>query len=199
MESKDDKKSKSLIVSFYSITQLLGWSYILYEILKYTFNYHDARSLNKSLIALKIFQTLQLFDIIFALLKMTKTNIYAASIQVIARIINTFWLYHDSTPRTIILLTLYPWCISDIIRSLYYLFKDYYFIQFLRYNLFLILYPLGVTGEILAVEYYRTFHYELTYLLRLVQITLIVGLVYLYTYLFKQRRQFYKKAILKKN
>jgi len=190
MESKDEKKNKSLIVTLYSSTQLLGWSYILYEILKYTFNYHDARSLNKSLLALKIFQTLQLFDIVFALLKMTKSNIYASMLQVIARIINTFWLYHDSTPRTIILLTLYPWSISDIIRSLYYLFKDYYFIQFLRYNLFLILYPLGVTGEVLAIEYYRTFHNELTYVLRLVQLLLIIGFLFLYFYLFKQRKQF---------
>lgn len=201
MESKDNNKAKSknLFMFIYSILQFLGWTYILYEILKYTFNYHDARSLNKALLALRIVQSLQIFDVIFAFLNMTKANKFASFIQVVSRIINTFWLYHDTTPRTIILLTLYPWSISDMIRSLYYLLKDYYFIQFLRYNLFLILYPLGVTGEILAMEYFRTSHSEWTIYLRLLQASFVLGLFYLYAYLLKQRSQFYKKAILKKN
>ena len=195
---KENKQSRNIIVIIYTISQLLGWSYVLYETIKYTVNYHDSKSLNKALLALKIFQLTQFLDVLFAKIKLTKANFTASLIQVTARNLSAFWFYHEHTPRNIILMTLFAWCIAEIVRSLYYLLKDYYFIQFLRYNLFIILYPIGITGEILASEFYRANNPEWTIPMRLGQIVFIVGFLYLYKYLFHQRREFYQKSIVKK-
>ena len=43
------------------------------------------------------------------------------------------------------------WAITEVVRYSFYTFKDSEILKILRYNLFLILYPLGVSGELLTI------------------------------------------------
>lgn len=49
-----------------------------------------------------------------------------------------------------------PWCIAEIIRFSYYQFGDNKILKFLRYNAFLVLYPVGIFGELRCVNYWIT-------------------------------------------
>lgn len=198
---RSNNKYLNPFLFLHCISQIIGWIYILYELIKYSLNYHDSVSLTKCLYILKYTQLLQYFDVIFAFFKITKTNLFASLIQISGRVMSVLIFYNEHTPRKIILLTIYAWGISEIIRFFSYLFKDKYITQLLRYNLFIILYPCGVIGELLAIEYYRANFYEDSPILywRLVQILFVIFFLYLYAYLFKNRKKFYSKVIIKKN
>lgn len=47
-----------------------------------------------------------------------------------------------------------PWSLAEIIRFSYYLFKNISICKTLRYNAFMILYPVGILGELRLVNSY---------------------------------------------
>jgi len=196
----NNNKFIKLFLFLHCISQIIGWIYVLYELTKYSLNYHDSISLGNCLYILKYTQIFQYFDVIFAFFRITKTNLYASLLQISGRVISVLIFYNDKTPRKIILLTIYAWGISEIIRFWSYLFKDKYFLQLLRYNFFIVLDPSAVIGELLAIEYHRVNYYEDSPVIywRLVQILFVIYFLYLYVYLFKNRKRFYSKEIIKK-
>lgn len=193
----DKKKEESIVTYFYTLLQLFGWSFIFCYLCVYTYSGFKASFLIMIIPFIRIFQSLQILDIIFAVLKITKANAAASFVQVVARLINLFWLYDNVTPSHIVLLTFFPWALSEIVRSLFYLHKDSDFIKTLRYNAFIILYPTGVLGEVLALDNYKDHHPDYFNLIRFVQVLMVIGLYFLYTYLFKQRRNYYKQQLTK--
>lgn len=49
---------------------------------------------------------------------------------------------------------LVAWSLAEIIRFSYYLFKNVSLFKVLRYNAFMILYPVGILGELRVINYY---------------------------------------------
>ena len=49
--------------------------------------------------------------------------------------------------------TLVCWAVTEVIRYAFYTFKDMAVLKHLRYNLFLVLYPLGVSCELLSIAH----------------------------------------------
>lgn len=45
-----------------------------------------------------------------------------------------------------------PWSLAEIIRFSYYLFKNVSLFKTLRYNAFMILYPVGILGELRVIN-----------------------------------------------
>lgn len=86
---------------------------------------------------------------------------------------------------------LIPWSLAEVNRYSYYLFKNP-ITTWLRYNAFIILYPLGVYGEMALINDYIHRHsstlsqQDITYI-RVIQGVILVGFVFLFLYLFKSR------------
>ena len=90
------------------------------------------------------------------------------------------------------------WSMAQVNRYLYYLFKQSSITGFLRYNGFLILYPLGAVAETLVFNNYFERHPDLTnlyyYILRSINGMIIIGVVLLYIYMLKARAKYMNGA-----
>ena len=190
-EIKEEKESTLIVI--YSTVQLIFW-FISFILLTNAFQSNFSEYYTElMLIFIKISQVLQLFEIIFSLVGLTKGSFIASFVQVNARLVNLFLLYYKGMPSKIFLLTFIPWCTTEIIRSLYYLNKNSLILSILRYNFFIILYPTGVTGEVLALENYTVLYPDSKFYIRPIQILFVSGFFFLFYYMFKQRSKFYRK------
>lgn len=61
-----------------------------------------------------------------------------------------------------------------------------------RYNAFLINYPLGITGELLLIQQKIHNNPEQFYILRFLQVGLLMGFSYLFIYMVNSRRKVFK-------
>jgi very-long-chain (3R)-3-hydroxyacyl-CoA dehydratase len=88
------------------------------------------------------------------------------------------------------------WSIADVNRYLYYLYKSNPITGFLRYNSFLILYPLGAVAETFCFSDYINRHPDISdmtyYGLRFVNGCIILGVIILYSHMLKGRKRYYK-------
>ena len=132
------------IVILYNLISFIGWILILYlNIICKT-----------NIIVIKIVQSLAIFDVIFSYLGIIRTNYLVSSLQIFSRYF-IVWIpiYLGNVPITIIQILTSIWAISDSIRYLYYLNPNTKIIKWLRYNLFWVLYPLGILFEIISCYY----------------------------------------------
>jgi very-long-chain (3R)-3-hydroxyacyl-CoA dehydratase len=86
---------------------------------------------------------------------------------------------------------------ADVNRYLYYLFKNNSITGLLRYNSFLLLYPIGVLGEMLVINDYIKINAEtLTdlhiHIIRFIQLSICVGMILLYRYMLSSRKKYMK-------
>jgi very-long-chain (3R)-3-hydroxyacyl-CoA dehydratase len=88
------------------------------------------------------------------------------------------------------------WSIADINRYLYYIFKNNSITGFLRYNGFLVLYPLGGVAEMIVINNYIARHPDLNeiyiYIIRAIQAMILAGIVILYSHMLKARKKYMK-------
>uniref|UniRef100_A0A8C5WLD2 Very-long-chain (3R)-3-hydroxyacyl-CoA dehydratase n=1 Tax=Leptobrachium leishanense TaxID=445787 RepID=A0A8C5WLD2_9ANUR len=107
---------------------------------------------------LKLFQTFASFELVHCALGLVRTSVLVTGVQVSSRIFMV-WLI-TNTIRQIqdeesVILFLVVWTVTEITRYSYYTFNLLnhlpYFIKWARYNLFIVLYPLGVAGELLTI------------------------------------------------
>ena len=151
-------------------------------------------------------------EIIHSIIGLVKSSIFATSIQIIGRIIIVVILqFFQSAVSQGYFLIYFAWSIVEIVRYTYYIMnllqKDFvkfnipYILIWCRYSFFVVLYPIGVSGEMITVwnakkdfnKYilYQTDKYTFTVadLIYPIWIFYIPALIYLYGYLFKQRRK----------
>lgn len=85
------------------------------------------------------------------------------------------------------------WSIADINRYLYYLYKDNAITSFLRYNSFIVLYPVGVLCEMLVINDFIQRHADLqqeyVIVIRVIQTMIVGGMLFLYKYMLGSRRK----------
>ncbi|XP_058798371.1 very-long-chain (3R)-3-hydroxyacyl-CoA dehydratase hpo-8 [Phymastichus coffea] len=165
-------KENNTIIKFYLIMynflQVLGWCDILYKLVKYHLGGEDK---NKTLwevvqFSVNIFQNAAALEIVHAITGVVKSNPIITTFQVLSRvmvvcgvILATPPSYAAASPG--LPLALLAWSVTEIIRYGYYLANLIgfvpHFLVWLRYTTFIILYPIGITGELLclyaAVQY----------------------------------------------
>ena len=198
------KNRIKIIVDSFNLFQFFGWLlclnlFVLHTFLKFIARKDDESTsniLSMCVMVLKITQTMQIFEVVLAALKLGGSSVGTSFVQILSRLIVIYIFLYKETPLLNLGLFLIPWCIADSTRAIFYVQKDSKLIGILRYNLFIILYPLGVAGEVLLMEKSLTENKLLSYynLIRLYQLATLVGLVFLYTYLLQQRKKFYKKV-----
>lgn len=144
---------------FYNLAQVAGWAYLLYLI----FIYYVANPKKVPLWdfvkpVVVIFQNAALLEIVHAATNIVPSSVLITVFQVLSRvmIVCGVLLPTPTGPASPGLpLALIAWSITEVIRYLYYALNLLgavpYLLVWCRYTFFTVLYPVGVTGELLCL------------------------------------------------
>lgn len=166
MAPKESSTLTKLYLILYNGIQTVGWSYIFYQLVAYyTFDKGNGQTLWEYLgNAVIFFQNAAALEIIHAATRLVPSNPVITTAQVMSRVIVVCGIVMATpTGKTSpgLPLALLAWSITEIIRYGYYalnlLGSAPYFIIFLRYTTFIVLYPIGVTGEMLCVYWAQSY------------------------------------------
>jgi len=162
----------------YNFLQVIGWTYILYKLVN-CWEGNGYKSLWETVkFPVIIFQNAAALEIVHAVTGIVKSNPIVTVFQVLSRVIivcgvllATPFDYAASSPG--LPLSLIAWSVTEIIRYSYYFGNliEYipYFLSWLRYSTFIVLYPIGITGELMclyaATKYARSNHDAWSYIL----------------------------------
>ena len=204
---------KSIYLILYNFIQLCGWSCFFLKVTNYLINSKSVQEIYSSThLILECCQYGAFLEIIHSIIGLVKSSIFATSIQIIGRIIIVVILqFFQSAVSQGYFLIYFAWSIVEIVRYTYYIMnllqKDFfkfnipYILIWCRYSFFVVLYPIGVSGEMITVwnakkdfnKYilFQTDKYTFTAadLIYPIWIFYIPALIYLYGYLFKQRKK----------
>ena len=203
----------SLYLILYNFVQLCGWSFFFLKGINLIINSKSFQEiyLDTHLI-LEYCQYGAFMEIIHSIIGLVRSSIFATSIQIIGRIIIVVILqFFESAISKGYLLIFFAWSIVEIVRYTYYIinllqkefvkFNIPYLLIWCRYSFFIVLYPIGVSGEMITVWNAKkdfskfilykinNFNFTVANLIYPIWLFYIPALVYLYGYLFKQRRK----------
>lgn len=183
----------------YNFLLAIGWAvFLVYQIA------HGFRLDTFSLWLLNICQVAALLEVLHAVLKWVRTPVFTTLIQVASRVFVLFWINMVPAEAQItvagingIMMVSVAWGITEVVRYSFYLLglmgKEWYPLTFMRYSLFLVLYPLGVTGEwFIVLSQTRLDNWELSLvniLLYVVLASYIPFFPQLFGHMLKQRKQ----------
>jgi len=144
----------------YNLVQTLGWSYLLYQIIEHytSENREEVLLYDAVKCSLIIFQNLAMLEVVHATLRIVPSNPVITLQQIASRVVVVcgVLMATDAARLTIgFPLVLFAWSVTEIIRYANYTLNLIdavpYFLVWLRYSTFIILYPMGVTGELLCL------------------------------------------------
>ena len=209
---------KTLYLILYNFLQLCGWTYFFIKVTK---NLLYSKSLpliySETHIILEYCQYGAMLEIIHSLIGIVKSSIFATSIQIIGRSIIVLILqYFPSAISKGYLFIYFAWSIIEIVRYTYYImsliqkenpkFNIPYFLLWCRYSFFVVLYPIGVSGEMITVwnarkdfskyKIIKDYNYTYADIVYPIWVLYIPALIYLYGYLFKQRKKYLNKNVM---
>ncbi|XP_076633325.1 3-hydroxyacyl-CoA dehydratase 1 [Colletes latitarsis] len=160
MKSKKSSSAGALYLKVYNLAQVFGWCYILYKLLQSDLFSTEPVDLWQNVKwPVVIFQYAAFLEIIHAVVGLVKSNPLLTTFQILSRIVIVIVLL--TTPENYaassfgVPLAILAWSITEVIRYLYYFTNLIEFVPhvltWLRYTLFIALYPIGVSGELLCV------------------------------------------------
>lgn len=202
----------------YNVSMFIGWTLF---VLTFSSQYLMTKDINltfeKSFFFLKIFQYGAVLEIIHIILKLVKSPLITTIIQVMSRITIVYILSKVKSSVSIgYILLSFAWGITEMVRYTYYYIsliqKNYntkfevpYPLVWSRYSFFIVLYPIGVLGELITLWHstielknYSFLNINIAYIIYFSFVLYIPGLTVLYTYLLRQRRSIFKKLKEKK-
>ncbi|XP_024230629.1 very-long-chain (3R)-3-hydroxyacyl-CoA dehydratase 1 isoform X1 [Oncorhynchus tshawytscha] len=166
VEEKDNnnkKRTKSAIavawLTFYNIAMTAGWLVLAMAMMRFYLQKATHKGLYKSIARiLKFFQTVALVEVGHCAIGIVRTSVIVTGVQVCSRIFMV-WFITNSIKQIqneeSVILFLVVWTLTEITRYSFYTFNLLnhlpYFIKWARYNMFIIMYPLGVAGELLTI------------------------------------------------
>lgn len=167
MSQKTTKKSSGssivgkLYLIAYNTVQTLGWSYLLWQTLIHFLNRGTLDTFWKEIKwTVVIFQNAAVLEVLHAAVGLVPSGVFITLAQVYSRVFlvcGALLVTHGATVSPGLPLCILAWSITEIIRYAYYalnLVKSVPdFLLVLRYSTFLVLYPVGVTGELLCMYY----------------------------------------------
>ncbi|CAL8113475.1 unnamed protein product [Orchesella dallaii] len=144
-----------IYLMLYNLTLTVGWAYVLFLTIQHRADYKKIYSNVR--IPLQIFQTAAVLEILHAAIGIVKSNVILTTFQVFSRVFVVWCVLEVSPPSTVSIgvpLLLFAWCVTEIIRYGYYFLNLVGLAQLIvwfRYTLFIALYPIGVSGELLCM------------------------------------------------
>lgn len=107
---------------------------------------------------LTIFQTLQFIEVFHCVVGLVPSNAIQTAMQIFSRLVVVWGILRpvvETRDSTGFPLLMTAWSLAEATRYIYYALNLYdmvpHFITWCRYSFFIILYPIGVTGELLAI------------------------------------------------
>lgn len=182
-----------------NLLNIVGWSSILFLIaskffINPTLYFKQDIGLEVSLV--KLIQIFQLLDIALIIIGRSKGSLFGSIAQITGRLIVALIFLQNETDRYAFAHMSACWAIADLTRYLYYLTKND-LITICRYTFFIVLYPLGVWGEMKVInDYIKRNASPLTIpqiqMIRIVQVGILIGTAFLYVYMLKMRSKHFK-------
>ena len=127
---------------------LVGWSAVLFTVaFRLVSNPvgFEQSDITTEVYLLKAVQSFMIVDILLILIGASKGSILGSLAQITGRlIVALYYLTPETSPQAFALMAII-WAIADVNRYLYYTIKNP-ITTFLRYNSFMILYPIGIIG-----------------------------------------------------
>ncbi|CAO3616321.1 unnamed protein product [Cunninghamella blakesleeana] len=159
---------------------------------------------------LKVVQTAAIFEIVHSLIGWVRAPFLTTLMQVLSRLL-LVWGVNDIFPQIhhhwsyTTMIT--AWCIAELVRYSFYAFNLKggvpSIISWARYNFFIVLYPTGVSSELimiyLSLPYAKEYHPFLYYGLIASALTYIPGFPVLFSHLWVQRKKYFKSIAKKSN
>lgn len=148
-----------LYLAAYNFFQCLGWSYILFCTLHFLFYKHTFKGLWPVVATpTKFFQTLALLEVVHCVMGLVSSSAFLTLIQILSRLMVVWGILvpvPESQDQMGIVMLLVAWCLAEITRYAFYGTSLYnscpYLLVWCRYSFFLVLYPTGVSGEIVTM------------------------------------------------
>lgn len=183
----------------YNLILLLGWT------LFFAWQITHAFVIDRfSMTVLNICQAAALLEILHAKQGWVKSPVFTTALQISSRVFVLFWLNVIPEAHQIkiagisgITVVSVAWSITEIVRYSYYaaslLNTEIKWLTFLRYTLFIVLYPLGVFGESLILfSVLKWNSYDVSVVNFVVVIVMLSYLPFfpkLYLYMWQQRKK----------
>ncbi|XP_064307284.1 very-long-chain (3R)-3-hydroxyacyl-CoA dehydratase 2 [Phalacrocorax carbo] len=143
----------------YNVVMTAGWLVIAVGLVRAYLAKGSYHSLYYSIEKpLKFFQTGALLEILHCAFGIVPSSVVLTAFQVMSRVFLTWAVTHsvkEVQTEDSVLLFVVAWTITEIIRYSFYTFSLLnhlpYLIKWARYTLFIVLYPMGVSGELLTI------------------------------------------------
>ena len=155
--------SKAYLLA-YNVSQFCGWTYLMYRLLPYltlqakATTFFPAKNPTSLYVELgdhvKLVQTAAVLEIVHATIGIVRSNPMVCAVQIAGRLAVVWLPIHfiaasQTSPGMTIML--FVWCLTEMVRYSYYAFNlvdlNIGFLTWLRYTLFIFLFPMGVAGE----------------------------------------------------
>lgn len=134
-------------------------------------------------------QSFYLIEILNIFFGASKAKIFPTLLQLSSRLF-VIWpiCFSYNYTHVTVHLMLISWFISDTMRYFFYLSRNK-ILKFLRYNLFIVLYPIGTFCEIILVSRTENVATGLfKYFLRVIMLFYIPGFIFLFFHMLKRRK-----------
>ena len=209
---------KTIYLILYNLLQFLGWLHFFIKVIKgFIISKTYQEIYNETHVILEYCQYGAILEIIHSILKIVKSSVLATAIQIFGRcaIVAILQYFKNSVSIGYLLLS-FAWPSIEIIRYPYYLFNSFknekktfeipYILIWCRYSFFIVLYPIGVSGEMISLFYSRedldkysnNNHFKLSYIIYIFYLFYVPGLYVMYKYLLKQRNKALSKLNVEK-
>ena len=207
----------SIYLFLYNFIQLCGWSFFFFRGVLNLINFNSLQEMySNTHIILECCQYGAFLEIIHAITGIVKTSILSTSIQILGRI--SIVLLLQFVPVEVsygYLIIFFAWSSIEIVRYSYYIlnlikknfsnFNIPYLLIWCRYTFFIVLYPIGSFGEMLIIynaqKYFNkiilwknnVFNIYVGNLFYPIYILFLPSLIFMYGYLFKQRKKVFNR------
>lgn len=202
----------------YNVVQYLGWTvFFVLFVINYATTQDLQQTYDNTFYMVQFFQYLAILEIVHIILRLVRSPLFTTFVQVMSRVVIVFVLAKIKSSLSIgyVLLSL-AWSITEMVRYTYYYlslikhnyitsFELPYFLVWCRYSFFIVLYPIGVSGELITLwnstkelKNYALGQITLAHLVYFAFVLYVPGLFMLYTYMLKQRKSNLKKLKEKK-
>ena len=202
----------------YNVVQYLGWTvFFVLFVINYATTQDLQQTYDNTFYMVQFFQYLAILEIVHIILRLVRSPLFTTFVQVMSRVVIVFVLAKIKSSLSIgyVLLSL-AWSITEMVRYTYYYlslikhnyitsFELPYFLVWCRYSFFIVLYPIGVSGELITLwnstkelKNFALGQITLAHLVYFAFVLYVPGLFMLYTYMLKQRKSNLKKLKEKK-
>jgi len=190
--------SKPYLLLF-NLVSCVGWAYVFYlTVLSILAGHSAAAFFSVVATPLTIVQSLAFLEVVHAKLRLVGSPFFPTLLQVSSRLFLLFvtWQSVASQAHWSLYLMVGSWSLVEIPRYLFYALnlvtaKVFYPVFYLRYSLFLVLYPTGITGEALQIINYLWTIKNLLgfYLLFFILVAYLPGGPFMYFHMIGQRKR----------